>query len=101
MTRPMPGRAAFDGGKGFGQVVGIAMAEEAIRLARGNGVAFVNGRHMGHTGRIGAYPEAIARQGCLGIAIWGAAKQRIGVGLRVVQHADALAPQVTRPGREW
>jgi uncharacterized oxidoreductase len=54
VTRPMPGRAAFDGGKGFGQVVGIAMAAEAVRLARAAGVSFVTGRHMGHTGRIGA-----------------------------------------------
>jgi LDH2 family malate/lactate/ureidoglycolate dehydrogenase len=69
VMRPMPGRAAFDGGKGFGQVVGIAMAEEAVRLARSAGVAFVTGRHMGHTGRIGAYAEAIARAGCLGIAV--------------------------------
>ncbi len=69
VTRPMPGRASFDGGKGFGQVVGMAMAAEAAGLARETGVAFVAGRHMGHTGRIGAYPEAIARDGCLGIVV--------------------------------
>ena len=47
----------------------MAMAEEAVRLARETGVAFVTGRHMGHTGRIGAYPEAIAAAGMVGIAV--------------------------------
>jgi LDH2 family malate/lactate/ureidoglycolate dehydrogenase len=45
------------------------MAAESASLASTAGVAFVVGRHMGHTGRIGAYPEAIARQGCLGIVV--------------------------------
>src|SRR6516162_9798142 len=64
-----PGRAACDGKKGFGQVVGQAMAHEAARLAKATGIAFVTGRHMGHTGRIGAYPEAIATAGMIGIAV--------------------------------
>ena len=63
------GRSHVDGGKGFGQVAGMAMADEAIRLAGDSGVAFVTGRHMGHAGRIGAYAEAMARGGCVGIAV--------------------------------
>ena len=43
--------------------------EEAVRLARETGVAFVAGRHMGHTGRIGAYPEAIAREAMIGVVV--------------------------------
>src|SRR6202011_3880194 len=68
-VRGAPGRAACDGNRGFGQVVGQAMAREAVRLADAAGVAFVTGRHMGHTGRIGAYPEAIAAAGMIGIAV--------------------------------
>jgi hydroxycarboxylate dehydrogenase B len=68
-TRPAPARASCDGGKGFGQVVGLAMAVEAIALARSAGVAFVTGRHMGHTGRIGAYAEAIAAEAMVGVAV--------------------------------
>lgn len=68
-TQPAAGRAAYDGGKGFGQVVGTAMAKKAVELARATGIAFVTGRHMGHTGRIGAYPEAIARAGFVGITV--------------------------------
>jgi hydroxycarboxylate dehydrogenase B len=64
-----PGRAAFDGDKGFGQVIGMAMVREAVRLAQGSGISFVTGRHMGHTGRIGAYAEAMARDNCVGIAV--------------------------------
>jgi LDH2 family malate/lactate/ureidoglycolate dehydrogenase len=64
-----PGRAAVDGNLGFGQVVGMAMAEAAVRLGRAVGVAFVTGRRMGHSGRIGAYAEAIAREGLVGVAV--------------------------------
>jgi len=64
-----PGRAAVDGGGTFGQVVGVRMAEVAVELARANGIAIVTGRHMGHTGRIGAYPESIAAQGMVGITV--------------------------------
>jgi len=69
VTRLAPGRARIDGDKGFGQVVGMAMAEEAVRLASDAGVAFVTGRRMGHTGRIGAYAEAMARQRAVGIVV--------------------------------
>ena len=68
-TRTAPGRALVDGGKGFGQVVGVAMAREAVRLARETGIAFLAGRHMGHTGRIGAYAEAIAGRGLVGLVV--------------------------------
>jgi uncharacterized oxidoreductase len=69
VTRLTPGRALIDGNRGFGQVAGLAMAREAVALARGTGVAFVAGRHMGHTGRIGAYAEAIAHAGMVGLAV--------------------------------
>jgi LDH2 family malate/lactate/ureidoglycolate dehydrogenase len=69
LTHAALGRAACDGHKGFGQVVGMTMASEAVRLAKQVGIAFVTGRRMGHTGRIGAYPEAIAAAGAIGIAV--------------------------------
>ncbi|MFN0193281.1 MAG: Ldh family oxidoreductase [Aestuariivirga sp.] len=65
----MPGRGHVDGRRGFGQVVGVQMAGEAVRLAGATGIGFVGGRHMGHTGRIGAYAQAIAARGMLGIAV--------------------------------
>jgi hydroxycarboxylate dehydrogenase B len=69
VTRLAPGRALVDGGEGFGQVIGQAMAAVSVGLARENGVGFVTGCHMGHTGRIGAYAEAIARDGYLGVVV--------------------------------
>ena len=65
------GRSECDGHNGLGQVVGLAMVREAVSIARETGVAFVVGRHMGHTGRIGAYPAAIAESGMVGIAVCG------------------------------
>lgn len=58
---------AFDGGRGFGQVVGERMAKECIAVAQTTGTAFATGRNMGHTGRIGAYAETLAAAGCVGI----------------------------------
>ncbi len=69
IVRLAPGRGLVEGNRGFGQVVGLAMANEAVALARATGIAFVAGRHMGHTGRIGAYAEAIAGAGMVGIAV--------------------------------
>jgi uncharacterized oxidoreductase len=83
-----PGRTACDGNKGFGQVVGQAMAHEAVRLAGTTGVAFVTGRHMGHTGRIGAYPETIAAAGMIGIVVCSGPR-----------HGHWVAPFGGREGR--
>lgn len=63
------GRAFVDGGGSFGQVVGIRMASVAVDLARSSGIALVTGRRMGHTGRIGAYAEAIAASGLLALVV--------------------------------
>lgn len=63
------GRASVDGSGTFGQVAGMRMAAVAVELARTTGIALVTGRRMGHTGRIGAYPEWIAESGLLGIAV--------------------------------
>jgi uncharacterized oxidoreductase len=60
---------AVDGQRGFGQVVGMRMVGALIPLARDTGIAMANGRHLGHTGRIGAYPDALARAGLIGLAM--------------------------------
>jgi LDH2 family malate/lactate/ureidoglycolate dehydrogenase len=62
-------RLAADGRRGFGQVVGMRMLEALIPVARSTGIAMINGRHLGHTGRIGAYPEALAQAGLIGLAV--------------------------------
>ena len=45
-------RLTIDGRRGFGQVVGMLMVEALVPVARSTGIAMVNGRHLGHTGRI-------------------------------------------------
>jgi LDH2 family malate/lactate/ureidoglycolate dehydrogenase len=62
-------RLRVDGQRGFGQVVGMLMVEALIPVARATGVAMANGRRLGHTGRIGAYPEALAQAGLIGLAV--------------------------------
>jgi LDH2 family malate/lactate/ureidoglycolate dehydrogenase len=69
IEKTAPSRLAIDGKRGFGQVVGMLMAEAVAPVARDAGIAMANGRHLGHTGRIGAYPEALARQGLIGLAL--------------------------------
>ncbi len=64
-----PSHLAVDGKRSFGQVVGMRMVEALVPLTRKQGVAMANGRHLGHTGRIGAYPEALAEAGLIGLAV--------------------------------
>jgi len=62
-------RLEVDGRRGFGQVVGMRMVDALIAVVRSTGIAMINGRHLGHTGRIGAYPEALAQAGLIGLAV--------------------------------
>jgi anti-sigma regulatory factor (Ser/Thr protein kinase) len=68
-TQSGASRLKVDGRRGFGQVVGMKMVDALIPLARSTGIAMANGRHLGHTGRIGAYPEALAKAGLVGMAV--------------------------------
>jgi hydroxycarboxylate dehydrogenase B len=69
IRRTHPSRLAVDGRRGFGQVVGMRMVDALLPLARDTGIAMANGRQLGHTGRIGAYPDALARAGLIGLAV--------------------------------
>ena len=62
-------RLSVDGRRGFGQVVGMRMVEALAPVARATGIAMANGRHLGHTGRIGAYSEALAQAGLIGLTV--------------------------------
>jgi uncharacterized oxidoreductase len=62
-------RLSVDGRRGFGQVVGLRMVETLVPLTRATGIAMANGRHLGHTGRIGAYSEALAQAGLIGLTV--------------------------------
>ncbi len=68
IERSAPTRLEVDGRRGFGQVVGMALVEALIPVAREQGMALATGHTLGHTGRVGAYPDALARAGLVAIA---------------------------------
>ena len=47
----------------------MRMVEALAPVARATGIAMANGRHLGHTGRIGAYSEALAQAGLIGLTV--------------------------------
>jgi hydroxycarboxylate dehydrogenase B len=61
------GQIHVDGNRTFGQVVGTVMVGELTSLARDQGIAIAVGRRLGHTGRVGAYPEQLAKNGLVAI----------------------------------
>jgi len=87
----LPALAVVDGGWNFGQVIGRMAADLAIERARSAGVGVVAVQAANHTGRIGEYPERIARAGLAGLAFsnataelvapFGGARSRLSVGV--------------------
>jgi len=93
----LPALAVVDGGWGFGQVIGRYAADLAIEKARSSGVAAVAMRASNHMGRIGEYPERIARAGLVGLAFCNSTGELIapfgGVRPRMsVEVVAAAAP---------
>jgi uncharacterized oxidoreductase len=63
--------ALIDGGWGFGQVAALRAAELAVEKARHQGLAAVGCVRMNHIGRVGEYPESMAKQGIVGFVLAG------------------------------
>ena len=69
-ARIVSGRGALvvvDGDFGFGQVIGAEAMEIAAERAASHGMATVAIRNSGHLGRIGAWPEVLAKRGLASI----------------------------------
>lgn len=62
-----PGQLVVDGRRAFGQVAGTEVADALVPPARELGLAMAVGRRLGHTGRVGAYAERLARSGFIAI----------------------------------
>ena len=60
-----------DGHHTFGQVVALFATNLAIEKARESGISMAAMGKLGHTGRIGTYPEVIAKAGMVGIFCTG------------------------------
>jgi uncharacterized oxidoreductase len=69
IERTSESRLQVDGRRGFGQVVGMEMVVALRPLIEETGIAMASGRHLGHTGRVGTYPEALAEAGLVGLAV--------------------------------
>jgi LDH2 family malate/lactate/ureidoglycolate dehydrogenase len=63
--------ALVDGGWGFGQVTALRAAEIALARAREQGLAAVGCVRVNHIGRVGEYPERMAREGVVGFVVAG------------------------------
>ena len=57
----------IDGGRGYGQVIGVAAMERGIAKCRRQGVALIGIRNTGHLGRIGHWAELVAAAGLVSL----------------------------------
>ncbi|HYG63551.1 MAG TPA: Ldh family oxidoreductase [Thermoanaerobaculia bacterium] len=64
-----PAARVLDAGHALGIVAGRVACDEAVRLARENGVGTVAVRNSNHFGPASCYTLAMARQGALGLAL--------------------------------
>lgn len=90
IVRESPTTAIVDCGRNFGQVGAHRAVEVAIQKARESSIGCVITRNCHHTGRVGAYAEAAARQDMLCLATvtvrrrghfvtpWGGTQGRLG-----------------------
>lgn len=68
-TKTGPGTAIFEGDNGAGQVVAKLGMDEAIKMAKENGVAIVGMKHMGHSGALSYFVQQAADQDMVAISL--------------------------------
>ena len=71
VAREAGATAQVDGHSTFGQVVATFSTKLAVQKARQYGIGLVTMFDMGHTGRVGTYPEMAAKQGMAAIMCYG------------------------------
>ncbi len=93
----------IDGGRGYGQVIGVRAMELGIEKCQRRGMAVVGIRNTGHLGRIGHWAEFVAAAGFVSLHFVNTS----GAGILVAPHggrearlsANPLAAGVPVPGR--
>jgi uncharacterized oxidoreductase len=78
VVKETTGSAYVNGHGGFGQVVATFATRLAVEKARQCGIGLVTMGSLGHTGRIGTYPEMAAREGMAAIMFTGFLGGKIG-----------------------
>lgn len=68
-TKTGPCTAVYDGDNGAGHVVATKSMDEAIAMAKENGVAVVGVRRLGHSGDLSYYVRRAADAGLIGISM--------------------------------
>ncbi|MFO1446245.1 ureidoglycolate dehydrogenase [Bacillus sp. Bva_UNVM-123] len=64
-----PCSAIFDGDNGAGHVAAKQAMEEAIKMAKENGIAIVGVRRIGHSGSLSYYVEMAAKEKLIGLSV--------------------------------
>lgn len=64
-----PSSGIFDGDNGAGHVAAKEAMDEAINIARDNGVAIVGVKRIGHSGSLSYFTEQAANQDMIGISV--------------------------------
>jgi len=93
--------AHVDGAWGWGQAAAQLATSVAIERAGRFGLAAVTISHCNHVGRLGEYPERMARAGLIGIALCnaGASVTPFG-GMKRLLGTNPIAMGLPRPGQQ-
>lgn len=68
-TKTGPSSAVFDGDNGCGLVVAKLAMDEAIKMAKENGVAVVGAKHISHSGALLYFVEMAAKEGLVSLSV--------------------------------
>ena len=104
VSRTAPATALVDGDNGMGHLVLTRATNEAIAMARENGVAWVGVRRSNHAGPAGLYAEMAAAAGMVGVyaavananhmATWGGTELLLGTNPLAIGVPSGSGPVV-------
>jgi LDH2 family malate/lactate/ureidoglycolate dehydrogenase len=104
VTKTAPATALVDGDNGMGHLVMSRAANEAIAIARENGVSWVGVRRSNHAGPAGLYAEMPVAHGMIGLyaavananhmAVWGGTEHLLGTNPLAIGVPTGEGPMV-------
>ena len=104
VMKSAPATALVDGDNGMGHLVMSRAANEAIAIARANGVSWVGVRGSNHAGPAGLYAEMPVQHGMIGLyaavananhmAVWGGTEHLLGTNPLAIAVPSGEGPMV-------
>src|SRR3984893_2249051 len=104
VTKSAPATALVDGDNGMGHLVMTRAANEAVAIAREQGVSWVGVRRSNHAGPAGLYAEIAAAQGMIGLyaavananhmAVWGGSELLLGTNPLAIGVPSGEGPMI-------